>query len=312
MNIRETLCCRERAFPLPGEAEAPAGNSSAPSGTGLPRDSYLPDSTGPGIPLAPGLTYREGVFRGAPFHLVQVMRREAPVNVRPCLAAGDKGQVVSAMHGRTGSIATMNGTFFNTAGPGKTMYGEIKTDEGEYRPSMVKMRTYWAVTPGGTFEMGETTPGDPMADGRVSYAIPMEKWNSFRYVLGGGGRLILDGCKASEGAGINDEHFLPDVLARRNRSALGYASQGASFWMVSCDPPGWTPQETADFFLGLGADQAMFLDGGGSTEMMVKDRIVTTLSAGSERAMPTALVIIPGQRGDETRGQTPMLTIPAH
>jgi len=251
---------------------------------------------------APGVTYQEGTFQRASYHMVKVDCAKAHVTLKP-YKAGAAGDVVSRMDKAAGALATINGTFFDTAHPGKTIYGEVKADEGEYRPSMIKKRTYWAVKPDGAFEMGETVPSAKYVDGSISYGIPTEKWKSLRYVIGGGGRLIRDGRKASAGAGENDEQFQSDVLARRNRSALGFTSDGGTFWMVSCDEPGWTPQETADFFLGLGADQAMFLDGGGSTEMGVSDRIVTDLSAGSERRMPTAIVAVPAKSaGASDRG----------
>lgn len=243
------------------------------------------------VALAPGVSYSEGRFEGSRYHLVRVDREQADVDPRPFLTNRAEGDTVSRIDRLTDSVATVNGTFFDTARPGRGVYGDVKTDT-EARPSgLSKMRTYWAVTPEGTYEMGETARAGTDSQGAPIYRIPTERFASYRYVLGGGGRLVRDGRKASVGAGVNDEQFLPDVLARRNRSAIGFADSGGAFWMVSCDMPGWTPQETADFFLTLGADEAMFLDGGGSTEMVVSDRIVTPLSAGAERPMPTAVVV---------------------
>ncbi|MBM3465208.1 MAG: phosphodiester glycosidase family protein [Armatimonadetes bacterium] len=235
--------------------------------------------------LAPGVTYREDTYLGTPYHLVTVDRSMADAAPRPYRTDRDGGETVSAIDRRTDAVATLNGTFFDTARPGRVIFGEVKNDETAYRPAMTKKRTYWAVRPDATMEMEETerTPD-------ALWAIPSAKWNSFRYVLGGGGRLIQDGRKTSVGAGDNDQRFQPDVLARRNRSAIGFSEDGRHFWMVACDPPGWTPQQTADFFLTLGADEAMFLDGGGSTEMVADDRIVNDLTGGGERRMPTAIV----------------------
>jgi hypothetical protein len=225
--------------------------------------------------------------------MVRIDRSKAPYDPRPYKVPEKRSDTVSNIDRVARSLATINGTFFDTAHPGTTIFGEVKTDDDSYQPTMVKKRTYWAVTHEGAYEMGETVPAGKDIYGSTLFSIPPEKWKSFRYVLGGGGRLVDDGRKSSTGAGINDEQFLSDVLARRNRTAVGFSQNEKTFWMVSCDSPGWTPQETADFFVGLGAEEAMFLDGGGSTEMVVHDRIVTKLSAGAERAMPTAIVAVP-------------------
>lgn len=242
--------------------------------------------------IAPGVIFTEGAFRGTPYHLVRVDRDKASVSPQPYLTSRDEGETVSRIDRFTGSVASVNGTFFDTARPGRVIYGDVKTASASRPCTLGKMRTYWAVTPDGTHEMHETERFGTDREGNPLYRIPPAQFSSYRYIIGGGGRLVSDGRKASVGAGVNDEQFQPDVLARRNRSAIGYAADGATFWMVSCDEPGWTPQETADFFVSLGARDAMMLDGGGSTEMVVGDRVVTPLSAGAERPMPTAITLI--------------------
>jgi exopolysaccharide biosynthesis protein len=252
------------------------------------------------VSVAPGIEYQQGAFRGTPYHMVKINRNQADVTLKPYLTNKPAGESVLGMDKKTWSVATVNGTFFDTAHPGTKVFGEVKTDGGEYKPTMIKKRTYWGVKPDGHLEMGETTPAGRDPEGRTLYQIPLEKWNSFKYILGGGGRLVDDGKKASVGAGINDQQFMSDILAKRNRSALGFSADGGTFWMVSCDPPGWTPKDTADFFINLGAHEAMFLDGGGSTEMIVKDKIVTDLSADAERLMPTSVVAVPGKNTGES------------
>jgi hypothetical protein len=194
----------------------------------------------------------------------------------------------------TGALAALNGTFFWAAPAGLATAGEVKNDRVAVRPWMLKKRTYYAMTPEGRLHMGETEPLGRDSQGRPLWGIPLPTWQSFRYVLGGGGRLIRDGVKASLGAGHNDEEFLPDVLARRNRSAVGFTADGGTWLLAACDEPGWTPQQTADFMLAQGAHQAMFLDGGGSTTMVVQGRVVNELSQGQERRVPTALVLTSG------------------
>ena len=57
---------------------------------------------------------------------------------------------------------------------------------------------------------------------------------------------------------------------------------------------GCTLQEWADILINqFGAVDAINLDGGGSTELIVKDSIVNSPSDGRERAVGSALMIIP-------------------
>jgi hypothetical protein len=76
-----------------------------------------------------------------------------------------------------------------------------------------------------------------------------------------------------------------------------------------------TLREFADLFRFLGATHALNLDGGGSTTMVVNDRIVNRPSGGYERAVGSALLVLAQPDQDEIEPApystpTPSPTVP--
>ena len=61
----------------------------------------------------------------------------------------------------------------------------------------------------------------------------------------------------------------------------------------STDSKGLTLQELATYFLRLGARDAVNLDGGGSSEMVINGEIVNKPSDGRERPVSMALGLFP-------------------
>lgn len=114
-------------------------------------------------------------------------------------------------------------------------------------------------------------------------------------VLGGGSLLVSDGE-------IPDTFSLP-IPGNHPRTALGVDASGERFWMVTVDgrsasAAGMSEGELAAYLLSLGAHDAINLDGGGSTEMLVR-RLgenalskANTPSGGASRRIPTGLGIL--------------------
>jgi hypothetical protein len=65
---------------------------------------------------------------------------------------------------------------------------------------------------------------------------------------------------------------------------------------------GMTMQEFARLFLDLGAVDAMNLDGGGSSTMVVNGEVVNRPSEGVERSVGSAIVVLPGSDPGEGFG----------
>lgn len=113
-------------------------------------------------------------------------------------------------------------------------------------------------------------------------------------IIGGGPRLIRDGEVFLTG---EKERFQKDVLVgRAPRTALGITADGKLLLVtVNGRQPnvsvGMSLEELAHLLLELGAVQAMNLDGGGSTTMVIRDLVLNLPSTGQERPVSNAIVI---------------------
>lgn len=115
-------------------------------------------------------------------------------------------------------------------------------------------------------------------------------------VIGAGPRLVMDGKVFVTAV---DEQFPNDIKnGRAPRSAVGVTSYGDYILAVvdgrQPHSRGCTLAEWADILLNkFGAFNAINLDGGGSTELIVKDSLVNKPSDGRERMVGSALAILP-------------------
>jgi len=117
----------------------------------------------------------------------------------------------------------------------------------------------------------------------------------FVHIIGGGPRLVKDGVVyiTSE-----EERFQADIaLGRAPRTALGLtADRKLLVVTVNGRQPGvsvgMTLQELAELMIELGAVDAMNLDGGGSTTMVIRGRVLNIPSDGTERSVSNAIVVI--------------------
>jgi hypothetical protein len=126
-----------------------------------------------------------------------------------------------------------------------------------------------------------------------------------RFAVSGGPRLVTDGQ-----VNINsvEEQFRSDVTqGRAPRTAIGITADN-QILLVTVDgrqnnySMGMTLEQLAQLMIDLGAVQAMNLDGGGSTTMVVDDMLVNRPSDGSQRAVSSALLVY-------TRGGAPSLDV---
>ncbi len=114
------------------------------------------------------------------------------------------------------------------------------------------------------------------------------------FILGGGPQLIAVGKKvfADETARYSDSLY----RQRHPRTAIGWRADGKLI-LLTVDgrqkiSVGMTMDELASLMLELGCVEAMNLDGGGSTAMVVKNKIVNSPSDPTgERAVSDALLI---------------------
>ncbi len=117
-------------------------------------------------------------------------------------------------------------------------------------------------------------------------------------LAGGWPRLLRDGENVAALAHELEGSLYTNIGARNPRTAIGFGRDSTTLWLVTVDgrskaSAGMTGVELADFMRELGAYQALNLDGGGSTTMVVRDRIVNTPSDSTgERPVGDALVLV--------------------
>ncbi len=116
-------------------------------------------------------------------------------------------------------------------------------------------------------------------------------------LVGGVPRIIRDGVVSVEWSeeGLTNKNFATD---RHPRTAVGFSADSSRLFFVTVDgrqagySVGMSLYELAAYMLEWGAYQAVNLDGGGSTTMVVRGRVVNSPSDGSERPVANALLVV--------------------
>ena len=108
--------------------------------------------------------------------------------------------------------------------------------------------------------------------------------------IGGGPTLVRDG-QAMHWSGIN---------VRTPRAAIGWNQK--QFFLVEVDgrqksSAGMSFPEFANYLVKLGCENALNLDGGGSSTLWVQGKVVNSPSEGRERSSANAVVIVQQPRG---------------
>ncbi|MDR1701484.1 MAG: phosphodiester glycosidase family protein, partial [Sporomusaceae bacterium] len=121
------------------------------------------------------------------------------------------------------------------------------------------------------------------------------EWDNAAHIIGAGPLLVKN---KNVHVTAWEEAFGADVAGgRAPRTAAGVTADGTVLLVVvdgrQAASSGMTLQELAVFMQELGAEEAVNLDGGGSSEMIVRDKIKNIPSDGRERRMGSALALIP-------------------
>jgi len=126
-----------------------------------------------------------------------------------------------------------------------------------------------------------------------SVATTPATWEGYPTILGAGPRLLRAGkIETTEVA----EEFRRDVIKQGPRTAIGIDKDG-NFLLVVVDgrqphSRGLTLPEMAQWLLDLGAVDAINLDGGGSTTLVVDNKIINSPSDGTERPVANAVLLM--------------------
>ena len=140
---------------------------------------------------------------------------------------------------------------------------------------------------------GARPPLERVARGtRARLSIAPIGWPAITTALGGGPRLVKDGQIY-----VTSEGFRSDVTSGTGpRTAFGIDKQGRYIILVADGRQGYystglTLQELAATMQKLGAVDALNFDGGGSTALAVRGKIINRPSDGIERRVANALLV---------------------
>ena len=105
-------------------------------------------------------------------------------------------------------------------------------------------------------------------------------WADYPTIIGAGPRLVANGRVQTNEV---EEEFQPDVIARGPRTAVGWDKDRNWLFLVAdgrqVTSVGLTIPETATLFAQMGAVEAMNLDGGSSTQLIINGELANTPSA---------------------------------
>ncbi len=131
---------------------------------------------------------------------------------------------------------------------------------------------------------------------KLKIGTNLNKGNLFS-LMGGGPRLMTNGIIQNDFAGSEgfDAAFTD---SKHPRSAVGINRDSTKIFFVAVDgrqaalSVGMTLSELAYYMKSIGCYQAVNLDGGGSTAMVVRNQVVNSPSDGSERSVGNALLAV--------------------
>lgn len=242
--------------------------------------------------LDPGVVYRE--VRSGPnpwvVHLLEVDLSRCDLGFQVEGSSEGEGRVpVTTLARRTGPglVAAVNGDFFT---PEDLPLG-VEASGGAIRGRST--RPVFAWRPGNGPWIGSLEwDGDSIRVG--NWAFPVEEPDARTEILGGYPTLL----RAGGWVGDLQQADRPAFSTQRHpRTALGFDPGSARAWLVVVDgrgssSEGMTLPELADLLRALGAREALNLDGGGSSVMVIRGETVTRPSdPQGERAVVNALVV---------------------
>jgi len=249
-------------------------------------------SPGPGLAYY-GLRSPDGPWA---IHLLRVDMNLCDLGLRILKAPGEEGlaggrERVSAMEEvRSGAVlAAVNGDFFTPQGI------SVGTEVVEGEVSRIRNRPALAWRPGALPWMGNPRPdGDSILV--LGWRLPRGAPDGQTEVVGGFPLLLENGRRVGD-LGVGE---LPSFSAARHpRTAVGVDEDRKLLWLVVVDgrQPGYsdgmTLPELAELFERLGASDAVNLDGGGSTVMVLNGiRVSRPSDEEGERPVVNALAVV--------------------
>ncbi|MBT8337248.1 MAG: phosphodiester glycosidase family protein [Gemmatimonadetes bacterium] len=192
---------------------------------------------------------------------------------------------IAALHGRTVLVA-VNGDFFTPEG--RPTGPEVS--RGVVRASRTRPALVWH---GRRAWIGAAGVREGLVE-PLGWAVP--DFLAEVDVIGGFPELVDEGSRVGDLGVASNPGF---AATRHPRTAVGLDLERQRLWLVVVDgrqgdySTGMTLPELADLFDALGATEALNLDGGGSSVMLLRGRRVSRPSdAEGERPVVNALLIV--------------------
>ena len=128
----------------------------------------------------------------------------------------------------------------------------------------------------------------------ASWDWQLAGWPGVLDVMGGNPAVVRGGAIAE-----GDVDGVGAYYERNPRTAVGFTADGKALLVVvdgrqAGYSVGMTLRELGQVMVNLGAVEALNLDGGGSTVMVVNGQPVSRVSGGAERPVANALLVLPG------------------
>ncbi|MEY2784026.1 MAG: hypothetical protein RL277_230 [Planctomycetota bacterium] len=144
------------------------------------------------------------------------------------------------------------------------------------------------------YALDEPLPNAPGKPAQAPAKLPKQAW-VMDEVLGGGPMLVSDGKRRI----TEQEECFQSIggETRHPRTAAGYAKDGRLLLLVvdgrSKRSRGATLNEAAEMLLAFGAQEALNLDGGGSTTLVVREKVVNEpCDVTGERPVASVLALV--------------------
>ena len=196
----------------------------------------------------------------------------------PMESAGRRGDTL--LYVRRGAVSLQAGTAIPANGAVLSAFGAgLRTDEVKAMAEGDTVRVLLAALP------------------RIPHGVAP------RTLLGGWPRILRDGVDITRDAAVLEGTLSRNAEVRHPRTAAGFSRDSTTLFLFVVDGRsaarvGMTLGEMADVMREMGAWQAMNFDGGGSTTMLVGDRVVNVPSdSAGERTVGNALFVVARPRG---------------
>ena len=228
-------------------------------------------------PVAPGIEYQRIDRDGVDAHVVRVNLTEPHLRII-ATSEPERGLTVSEFSSRNGASVAINGDYFDLD---LQPIGLAMGDGRVWAEASESIRRQEVVGVG---------------DRRVQIfarAEPLRAPEPWMIGAVSGWPMVVDDCEPVARLPGSD-HF---TRAPHPRSAVGLSADRKQLFLVVADGrregvPGLTLPELANLLDALGACTALNLDGGGSSAMWVRDRIVNQPSDLVERPVANHLAVI--------------------